>query len=183
MICSNEHLFAACNQAHGRVRLFARSAMAAAFLLLSATFDAYCDTVVSGSMDSVQVEASNSSVAEVLNALSETLPVRYRTSIELSRAVTGSFRGPALKVISRILQDYDYVIRQNTAGEFELVVIKLGGKESSKVISTVAPAFQGYPSTEVNTGSAAVKGGPYPHPQWRASSYSRTMQPKTTSNQ
>jgi hypothetical protein len=84
-------------------------------------------------------------------------------------------------VISRILQDYDYVVRRTAAGEFEVIVIKLGGRDSSRVTSTiVSPPSPGYPATEINTGNPAVRGGPYPDPRWRARSYSRTMLPKTT---
>jgi hypothetical protein len=179
MIDSAQHLLAHSARAAGRLRICRRLTAAIAFIFFSFAPNAYCDTVVSGSMDSVQLEARNSSVAEVLNALSQALPIRHRTSIELNHAVTGTFRGPALKVISRVLQDYDYVIRQNPDGGFEVMVIKLAGGDSSKVVSIGWRAFP-YPSTEVNTGNPAVKGGPYPHPQWRARSYLRTMQPKTT---
>jgi hypothetical protein len=84
-------------------------------------------------------------------------------------------------VLARVLQDYIYLVRLNDAGEYEVIVVKPGGTDSSKVIATARPAFAGYPSTEANTGDPAVKGGPYPDPRWRARSYSRTMQPRTTS--
>ena len=178
MIGSAGHLLAHSAQTSGRLGIWAWSTAATAFIFFLFAPHAYCDTVVSGSMGSVQLEARDSSVAEVLSALSQALPIRYRTSVELNRAVTGTFKGPALKVISRVLQDYDYVIRQNAEGGFEVMVIKLAGGDSSKVVSIGWRAL--HPSTEVNTGNPAVKGGPYPHPQWRARSYSRTMQPKTT---
>jgi len=152
------------------------------FLCLRAGNPAYCDTRVSGSLDAARVEAHESSIAEILNELSKSLPVRYRTSVELNRTVTGTFEGPALKILSRVLQEYDYILKRSGAGELEVVVIKPGGRDTSKVISTIPGAApQGYPATEVNTGDPAIKGGPYPHPQWRARSYVRTIQPKTTS--
>ena len=180
MIGPVPHLFAAFVRPWPRARFFVRAVAAAVLLCLSLARAAYCDTAVRGSMESVELEARDSSVAEILNALSEALPIHYRTSIELNRAVTGTFKGPALKVISRVLKDYDYVVRRNDADEFEVIVIKPGGTDSSKIIATIRPAFAGFPSTEVNTGDPAVKGGPYPDPRWRARSYSRTMQPKTT---
>ena len=181
MIACARPLFAACIQASRRLQ-FGIAAAAMPLLLLQPVHPAYSDTIVSGSMESARVEAHDSSVAEVLDALSKALPIRYRTTIELNRAVAGTFEGPALKILSRVLQEYDYLARHNAGGELEVVVIKLGGRDSSKVISTVpSTASQGYPATEVNTGNPAVKGGPYPHPQWRARSYSRSIQPKTTS--
>ena len=182
MIAYARRLFAVCVQPSRRLRFFGGAALVMSFLLLQPTHYAYCDTIVSGSMESARVEAHNSSVAEVLNALSKALPIRYRTSVELNHAVAGTFEGPALKILSHVLQKYDYVVRRSAAGQLEVVVIKLGGRDSSKVSSTItSTASQGYPATEVNTGNPTVKGGPYPHPQWRARSYSRTIQPKTTS--
>jgi hypothetical protein len=161
---------------------FLAGAAAMLFMFVRAGNPAYCDTIVSGSLDVARVEAHGSSIAEILNELSKALPVRYRTSVELNQTVTGSFEGPALKILSRLLQEYDYIVKRNGAGELEVVVLKPRGRDSSKVISTIPGAApQGYPSTEVNTGDPAVKGGPYPHPQWRARSYVRTIQPKTTS--
>jgi hypothetical protein len=171
-----------CIQALRRHRLFALAAVTTALLFAQAASEACADVSVSGSMDSAQVEARHSSVEEVLNALSKVFPIRYRASIEVSHAVSGTFKGPALKIIARLLEGYDYVVRQTAAGEFEVRVIKLAGADSSKVISTfVNSPSQGYPATEVNTGNPAVKGGPYPDPQWRARSYSRTMQPTPAS--
>lgn len=179
---TNAHVITTCIQALRRHRQFALVTVTTVLLFAQATSDARADAVVSGSMDSAHVEARHSSVEEVLNALSKVFPIRYRTSIELSHAVSGTFKGPALKIIARLLEGYDYVVRQTAADEFEVRVIKLAGADSSKVISTfVRTPSRGYPATEVNTGNPAVKGGPYPDPQWRARSYSRTMQPVTAS--
>jgi hypothetical protein len=171
-----------CVQALRRRRPFALIAVTTVLLFAQTRGDACADAAVSGSMESAQIEARHSSVEEVLNALSKVFPIRYRSSIELSHAVSGTFKGPALKIIARLLEGYDYVVRQTAAGEFEVRVIKLAGADSSKVISTfVSSPSQGYPATEANTGNAAVKGGPYPDPRWSARSYSRTMQPTTAS--
>jgi hypothetical protein len=167
-------LFDASIRALHRVRL---ASLSAATVVLFAGH-AYGDATVSGSMDSARLEAHDSSVAEVLNAVSEAFSIRYRSSVALDHPVTGIFEGPALKIISRVLQDYDYMVRRTAAGELEVVIVKLAGRDSSKVISTIiGPPTRGYPSTEVNTGNPAIKGGPYPHPLWRARSYSRTIQP------
>ena len=179
---ANARVMTTCIQTSRRPRPFALVAVTTALLFGQATSDACADAAVSGSMDSAQVDARHSSVEEVLNALSKVFPIRYRTSIELNQAVSGTFKGPALKIVARLLEGYDYVVRQTPAEEFEVRVIKLAGADSSKVISTfVSSASQGYPATEVNTGNPSVKGGPYPDPQWRARSYSRTMQPTTAS--
>ena len=177
---ANARVITPCIQDLRRHRPFALVAVTTVLLFAQATSDACADAAVSGSMDLAQVEARHSSVEEVLNALSKVFPIRYRTSIELSHAVSGTFQGPALKIIAHVLEGYDYVVRQTAAGEFEVKVIKLAG--ASKVISSfVSSPPQGYPATEANTGNPAVKGGPYPDPQWRARSYSRTMQPTTAS--
>src|SRR5262249_53830957 len=90
-------------QASRRRRLFALLAVTTVLLFAQATSEACADASVSGSMDSAQVEARHSSVEEVLNALSKVFPIRYRSSIELSHAVSGTFKGPALKIIARLL--------------------------------------------------------------------------------
>jgi hypothetical protein len=179
---ANARAITACIQDLRRHRPFALVAVMTVLLFAQATSDACADAAVSGSMDFAQVEARHSSVEEVLDALSKVFPIRYRTSIALSHSVSGTFKGPALKIVAHLLEGYDYVVRQTAAGEFEVRVIKLAGADSSKVISTfVNSPSQGYPATEANTGNPAVKGGPYPDPQWRARSYSRTMQPTTAS--
>jgi hypothetical protein len=107
---------------------------ALALLAPDVSTSARADAAVSGPIGAVQVEARNSSVAEVLTALGAAYGLRYRTWIDLSRPVAGTFRGPVSTVISRLLKDYDYVVKSSAGDRIEVIVVKFNGQDSSKVI-------------------------------------------------
>jgi hypothetical protein len=153
----------------GRPRFLVGLVAAAALLLADASTAARAEAAVKGPMDAVQVEAHDSSIAEVLAALRAAFALQYRTSIDLNRPVTGTFSGPVLKVISHLLKDYDYVVRSSAPDRIEVIVIKLSGNDK----------FSGNDSTKaVSTATS-----PYPHPLWRARSYLRSFEPKPSRGQ
>jgi hypothetical protein len=125
----------------GRPDVPAGLAVALALLLPDVTTPAHAEAAVKGPITAVQVEARDSSVAEVLTALGAAYNVRYRTSIDLSRPVIGSFKGPLPTIIARVLKDYDYVVKRSAADRIEVIVVKFSGQDSGKVIATGASTY------------------------------------------
>lgn len=64
-----------------------------------------------GSQDAVHLEVRQATVASVLSALSAAYKISYRSSIALDKTRDGVYAGSLAEVISRLLNDYDYVIK------------------------------------------------------------------------
>ncbi len=90
---------------------------------------------VQGPADDVRVEASGATVAEILVALGEHYAVRYRGTPG-STSVTATFEGSLRRVLVRVLQGNDYVIKR-VGGGFEVIVLSLG---SPAATSAAVPA-------------------------------------------
>jgi hypothetical protein len=79
-----------------------------------------------GGSGGVVVDASDATVAEVLTALGETGDVHYRSSIDLGRTVSGTYKGTLQQVVSRLLQGYNFTL-QISDNRIEAVIIGLAG--------------------------------------------------------
>lgn len=132
-------------------------ALAATMVFSLAPIKAEARVAVSGAADALQLDAEDSSLAEVLTALNAAFGLRYRTSIALNQPVTGTFKGPLPDVLSHLLQNYDFVVKSIRNDQIEVSVLKFAGKDAEKVISTLITS--------------------YPDPMWRARSYSRAIPP------
>lgn len=97
---------------------------ALAVLVSSVSTSARADAVVKGTIEAVEIEARDSSVAEVLTALSGSFGLQYRSLTPLNRPVTGSFRGTLFSVISVLLKNYDHVVKRSAADLIEVTVIR-----------------------------------------------------------
>jgi hypothetical protein len=116
--------------------------IAALALLLSNLSTAACaEAVVTGSINAVEVDARDSSIAEVLTALSQPFGLRYGTSADLYAPLNGSFKGPLVKVLSRLLKDYDYVMKSSVGERIEIIVIKFNVQDPGKVVSAKASPY------------------------------------------
>jgi hypothetical protein len=86
----------------------------------------HADVRVRGDAQAVQVDATRSNVAEVLSALESAFGLRVNTSMALDRSVSGTYTGSLPQILSRVLQGYNYFIRQQAA-QIEVTVIGLQG--------------------------------------------------------
>jgi hypothetical protein len=91
-------------------------------------------TRVEGQKDFVTVEARDASVAEVLAALSARLGLHIREPKPGDRVISGTFRGPLQRVISRLLVGSDYVVKYS---ENTIEIIVLASSKSGQSASTV----------------------------------------------
>ena len=112
---------------------------------------------VSGTREAVRVEARDSYVAAVLNALGASFDLRYRTSVDLTRPVTGSFAGALPQVVANLLKDYDYVAKRLDADRLELIVLRSKAQAPGKAAPTAAG---GYPASLFRPGAEGQPAGP-----------------------
>jgi hypothetical protein len=87
------------------------SALVACLAMASAA--AFAAPRVSGSSDAVNINTQNSSVKDVLFALSQKFRLQLQSSANLDKQVTGIYRGSLLRVVSRLLEGYNYIIKSD----------------------------------------------------------------------
>jgi hypothetical protein len=66
---------------------------------------------VRGSPEVVTIEARDTSVEDVLAALSRAFDMDYQSSIDLDKPLYGTYVGPLSQVLTRILQGYNFVLK------------------------------------------------------------------------
>ncbi len=77
---------------------------------------------VSGSADAITIEARDTSVEDILAALSRAFDMDYRSSIDLDKRLYGTYVGPLSRVVTRILQGYNFVLK-NSNGSISVTVV------------------------------------------------------------
>ena len=82
---------------------------------------------VTGEPDAVKIEANDTSVEELLTELGNNYGVRYSSSADLSRSVSGAFDGPLPQAISRVLslQGYNFSIETTS----NIIAVSVYGKD------------------------------------------------------
>jgi hypothetical protein len=93
------------------------AALLGAAILCALPAGAWADVrIIEAGSATLVVEARDATVQQVLEALSESRHFEFRTSQALSRVLTGTYRGPLLRVLARILEGYDNVIETDPSG-------------------------------------------------------------------
>ncbi len=100
-----------------------RFGAAAALVLSSAVASfAHAEVLVQGDPSAVHVEAHQSSLREVLDAIQARFKLRYRAAEALDGPVDGIFDGPLPHVAGRILDGHDFAMKV-TADEIDVLVL------------------------------------------------------------
>jgi hypothetical protein len=85
------------------------------------------------------VEAHDATVHQILDALGQSHTIRFQASEALSRQVTGTFSGPLPRVLARILDGYDNVIRTTASGiQIDFVEAAKPAKFGTSVVNSVS---------------------------------------------
>src|SRR5229473_6783964 len=66
---------------------------------------------VRGSPDAVRIEARDTPVEEILAALSRAFGMHYQLSVNLDKRVSGTYVGSLSRVVTRILDGYNFVLK------------------------------------------------------------------------
>jgi hypothetical protein len=99
---------------------------------------------VQGDMAAVRLDARRTTIAGVLSALDAAFDMSYRSSIVLDEEITGTYAGSLRRVISRVLDGYNYVIKQ---GDAKLDVIILG-RRGERAVPVATPLDPFHPLRE-----------------------------------
>ena len=104
---------------------------------------ARAEVQITGEGDAVQVDAKEASVEELLSALRKAYGLRYSSSANLSRSVSGTYAGSLQQVVSRVLmlQDYDFLAETTEHGTIVAVYGKNAAPGSNvNLVSQTTPA-------------------------------------------
>jgi hypothetical protein len=121
------------------------AAIALGVVLAAAPHAALADAQVRGSREAVTVEAKNTSVEEVLKALSA-FDVHYHSSVNLQARLTGNYQGSLQRVMKRVLDGYSYFVKIGD-GRIDLTVLDAPQNDpsigASDLVRVVAPPAGG----------------------------------------
>lgn len=120
---------------HGSPSDRARAAFVLGVALATAPTAALADAQVRGSPGAVTVEAKDTSVKEILEALSGNFDLHYRSSANLEGRLTGNYEGSLQRVMKRVLEGYSYFVKTGDGG-MDLVVL-----DAPRTVAATGAAF------------------------------------------
>jgi len=94
---------------------------------------------IEGTPAALQITTRQDAVADVLAALATTLDVKYRSAVPLDRAANAAYTGSLREVIARLLEGYNYVLR-NEQDRTEVVVFGRRGEAAAPPPKPPAPS-------------------------------------------
>jgi len=97
----------------------------AALLASLSAHSARAEIHLQGQIEAVSLKADDASVEDVLAALHARFGLVYRSTSALTRHITATFEGPLSRVLPRVLDGYDFVIKNNGT-TIEVVVLSAG---------------------------------------------------------
>jgi hypothetical protein len=100
---------------------------------------------IEGSPDALRLEANGASLEDVLAALGASFNLRYHTSSVLDGSITGTYHGPLARVASRLLGDYDFVIK-HSAENVEIFVFRRHAQDDRQIAASSNPEGLGVTS-------------------------------------
>jgi hypothetical protein len=77
---------------------------------------ARADVAVTGARDDVRIEVDNAAVEDVMDALGVNFGLRYRSTAPLARRISGTHRGALERIVARVLDGYDFVVKTGPEG-------------------------------------------------------------------
>jgi hypothetical protein len=102
---------------------------------------------VRGDAAAVRLDARHATIADVLAALNTSFDMSYSSWIALDEEVNGTYTGSLRRVIARLLDGYNYVIKQDNA-KLDIIVLDKRGERAVPVAAPAAPADPFHPLRE-----------------------------------
>jgi hypothetical protein len=84
---------------------------------------------VQGSPAAVHLEVRQTTIAQVLAALMTAYDMSYSASIPLERLLDGTYTGTLRRVVSRVLQGYNFAIEQDNT-KLVVIIFDKGGEQA-----------------------------------------------------
>ena len=111
-----------CNMPRTSAKLAGITGIFIALLLGSNLVPAKAGTEVLGELDALQFRAENASTREVLEALAASFKLSYKLPPNIDRIWNGVYSGSLRRVLARILNDTNYIIKSSDRG-IEVIVL------------------------------------------------------------
>jgi hypothetical protein len=83
---------------------------------------------VEGDAASVHLDVHKTTIGDVLAALADSFDISYSSKISLTETRDGTYQGSLRQVIARMLDGYDFAIRQQKSKLDVMVFEKVGGQ-------------------------------------------------------
>jgi hypothetical protein len=99
---------------------------------------------VRGDAAAIRLDARRTTIADVLAALNTSFDLSYSSWIVLDEEINGTYTGSLKRVIARVLDGYNYVIKQDNA-TLDVIVL---GKRGERAVPIAAPADPFHPLRE-----------------------------------
>jgi hypothetical protein len=99
---------------------------------------------VRGDAAAIRLDARRTTIADVLSALNTSFDMSYSSWILLDEKIDGAYTGSLRRVIARVLDGYNYVIKQDNA-KLDVIVL---GKRGERAVPVAAPANPFHPLRE-----------------------------------
>jgi hypothetical protein len=122
---------------------------------------ALAEIQIRGNPEAVTIEAHDTSVEEVLAALSRTFDIDYHSSIDLDKRLYGTYVGPLSRVVTRILEGYSFVLKTDNGS----VVITVVGVPNVPAANPAASASPGSGDSRASAPQPGRPGTPTPVPR------------------
>lgn len=108
-----------------------------AIFMQALAMSAQAEVRITGESDAVKIDATEASAEELLTELGHAYGLRYRSSADLNRSISGTFTGSLQEVVSRVLslQGYDFGVETSADG----IVVAVYGKGSLHASNESAP--------------------------------------------
>jgi len=106
----------------GSTTFSARAAIMLSVALATAPTSALAEAQVRGSPEAVTIEANDTSVEDILAALSGAFDLHYRSSANLETRLTGNYEGSLRGVMKHVLDGYSYFAKIGDGG-IDLIVL------------------------------------------------------------
>jgi hypothetical protein len=124
----------------------------ASLLIVKPTY-AFDGVQIVGTVEKLQIELSNATVENALVALRSAFDFKCRCSPPMDRRVTGVYRGNISRVLSRLLEGYNYVIKTSPSGAIEVIVLRANASPNpSYASSLVTPVVDDEARGRVSSG-------------------------------
>ena len=128
----------------GLALLGARVAIVLGVASALAPTSALAELQVGGSPKAVSIDAQNTSIKEILDALGKAFDVHFQSTANLEKRLTGTYEGSLTRVLMRVLEGYNVILKTN---EDRIEVTVLGtrnvpataGGSPALTVATAAP--------------------------------------------
>jgi hypothetical protein len=99
-----------------------RAAILLGAALVLAPTSVLAEMQVRGSPEAVRIEARDAPVEEILAALSRSFGMHYQLLAKLDKRVSGTYAGPLPRVVTRILDGYNFILKTDN-GSIAVTVV------------------------------------------------------------